>query len=168
MLGVTPAYLWVKVLHYLRKPAVVDVKVAEKTQVKGVKNYPRKLVERTSGRFSLRDVATYYSGQLHQKEALDMIQMYIPLSIEERFADMWRSGPKNEIPSHVSWHERLRQLLSPEVQLQEEMNVERVYLLFAELLIQQSRSADPEYADRLLSLIEVKKEKRKRDYNWMD
>ena len=119
-------------------------------------------------RFSLRDVATYYSGQLHQKEALDMIQMYIPESIEERFADMWRSGPKNVTPNHVSWHERLKQLLSPEVQLQEEMNVERVYLLFAELLIQQSRSADPEYADRLLSLIEIKKEKRKRDYNWMD
>jgi hypothetical protein len=121
-------------------------------------------------RFSLRDVATYYSGQIHQKEALDMIQMYIPESIEEKFADMWRSGPKNEIPSHVSWHERLRQLLSPEVQLREEMDVERVYLLFAELLIQQSASADPEYADRLLSLIEIKKsgKKKKRDYNWMD
>ena len=54
-------------------------------------------------RFSLRDVATYYSGQLHQKEALDMLQNYIPESIEERFADMWREGKKNEIPSHVSW-----------------------------------------------------------------
>jgi len=119
-------------------------------------------------RFSLRDVATYYSGQLHQKEALDMLQNYIPESIEERFADMWREGKKNEIPSHVSWHERLKQLLSPEVQLREEMDVEGVYLLFAELLIQQSRSANPEYANRLLSLIEVKKDKRKRDYNWMD
>jgi len=99
-----------------------------------------------------------------------MIQMYIPESIEEKFADMWRSGPKNETPSHVSWHEKLKQLLSPEVQLREEMDVERVYLLFAELLIQQSTSADPEYADRLLSLIETKKKNKikGRDYNWMD
>jgi hypothetical protein len=102
------------------------------------------------------------------QEALDMIQMYIPESIEERFAEMWRSGPKNEVPSHVSWHERLRQLLSPEVQLHEEMDVEKIYLLFAELLILQSKTADPEYADRLLSLIEIKKNKRKRNYNWMD
>ena len=119
-------------------------------------------------RFSLRDVATFYSGQLHQKEALDMIQMYIPESIEERFADMWRSGPKNEIPTHVSWHEKLKLLLEAEAELPERMDIEAVYLLFAELLIQQSRSADPEYANRLLSLIEVKKDKRKRDYNWMD
>ena len=118
--------------------------------------------------FSLRDVATFYSGQLHQKEALDFLQNYIPVSIEERFEDLWRGGPKNEIPSHVSWHERLKQLLEPEAQLHEEMDVEKVYLLFAELLIQQSKSANPEYADRLLSLIEIKKNKQKRDYNWMD
>ena len=111
-------------------------------------------------KFSLRDVATYYSGQVHQKEALDMIQMYIPESIEERFADMWRSGPKNEVPSHVSWHERLRQLLSPEVQLHEEMDVEKIYLLFAELLIQQSSNADPEYASKLLDLIALKRAKK--------
>ena len=111
-------------------------------------------------KFSLRDVATYYSGQLHQKEALDMIQMYIPESIEERFADMWRSGPKNEVPSHVSWHERLRQLLSPEVQLHEEMDVEKIYLLFAELLILQSSNADPEYASKLLDLIALKRAKK--------
>ena len=89
-----------------------------------------------------------------------MIQMYIPESIEERFADMWRSGPKNEIPSHVSWHERLRQLLSPEVQLHEEMDVEKIYLLFAELLIQQSSAADPEYASKLLDLIALKRAKK--------
>ena len=89
-----------------------------------------------------------------------MIQMYIPESIEEKFADMWRSGPKNEIPSHVSWHERLRQLLSPEVQLHEEMDVEKIYLLFAELLILQSSNADPEYASKLLDLIALKRAKK--------
>ena len=110
--------------------------------------------------FSLRDVATYYSGQLHQKEALDMIQMYIPESIEERFADMWRSGPKNEIPTHVSWHEKLKLLLEAEAQLPERMDVESVYLLFAELLIQQSSAADPEYASKLLDLIALKRAKK--------
>ena len=89
-----------------------------------------------------------------------MIQMYIPESIEERFAEMWRSGPKNEIPTHVSWHEKLKQLLSPEFQLREEMDVESVYLLFAELLIQQSSSADPEYASKLLDLIALKRAKK--------
>jgi hypothetical protein len=111
-------------------------------------------------RFSLRDVATYYSGQLHQKEALDMIQMYIPESIEERFAEMWRSGPKNEIPTHVSWHEKLKLLLEAEANLPERMDVETVYLLFAELLIQQSSSADPEYASKLLDLIALKRAKK--------
>ena len=111
-------------------------------------------------KFSLRDVATYYSGQLHQKEALDMIQMYIPESIEERFADMWRSGPKNEIPTHVSWHEKLKLLLEAEANLPERMDVETVYLLFAELLIQQSSSADPEYASKLLDLIALKRAKK--------
>ena len=89
-----------------------------------------------------------------------MIQMYIPESIEERFAEMWRSGPKNETPNHVSWHERLRQLLSPEVQLHEEMDVEKIYLLFAELLILQSSNADPEYASKLLDLIALKRAKK--------
>jgi hypothetical protein len=111
-------------------------------------------------KFSLRDVATYYSGQLHQKEALDMIQMYIPESIEERFAEMWRSGPKNEIPTHVSWHEKLKLLLEAEANLPERMDVETVYLLFAELLIQQSSSADPEYASKLLDLIALKRAKK--------
>ena len=111
-------------------------------------------------KYSLRDVATYYSGQLHQKEALDMIQMYIPESIEERFADMWRSGPKNEIPTHVSWHEKLKLLLEAEAELPERMDVESVYLLFAELLIQQSSAADPEYASKLLDLIALKRAKK--------
>ena len=111
-------------------------------------------------KYSLRDVATYYSGQLHQKEALDMIQMYIPESIEERFAEIWCSGPKNEIPTHVSWHEKLKLLLEAEAELPERMDVETVYLLFAELLIQQSSSADPEYASKLLDLIALKRAKK--------
>ena len=111
-------------------------------------------------KYSLRDVATYYSGQLHQKEALDMLQMYIPLSIEERFAEMWRSGPKSAIPTHVSWHEKLKLLLEAEATLPERMDVETVYLLFAELLIQQSSSADPDYASKLLDLIALKREKK--------
>ena len=89
-----------------------------------------------------------------------MIQMYIPESIEERFADMWRSGPKNEIPTHVSWHEKLKLLLEAEATLPERMDVETVYLLFAELLIQQSSSADPEYASKLLDLIALKRAKK--------
>ena len=111
-------------------------------------------------KYSLRDVATYYSGQLHQKEALDMLQMYIPLSIEERFAEMWSSGPKNVVPSHVTWHEKLKLLLEAEAELPERMDVESVYLLFAELLIQQSYAADPEYASKLLDLIALKRAKK--------
>ena len=111
-------------------------------------------------KFSLRDVATYYSGQLHQKEALDMIQMYIPESIEERFAEIWCSGPKCVVQTHVSWHEKLKLLLEAEAELPERMDVETVYLLFAELLIQQSSSANPEYASKLLDLIALKREKK--------
>ena len=111
-------------------------------------------------RFPLRDAATYYSGQLHQKEALDMIQMYIPESIEERFAEIWCSGPKSVVPTHVSWHEKLKLLLEAEDELPERMDVEAVYLLFAELLIQQSSSADPEYASKLLDVIAMKRAKK--------
>ena len=111
-------------------------------------------------KYSLRDVATYYSGQLHQKEALDFLQMYIPLSIEERFAEMWSSGKKSVIPSHVTWHEKLKLLLEAEAQLPERMDVESMYLLFAELLIQQSYAADPEYASKLLDLIALKRAKK--------
>ena len=89
-----------------------------------------------------------------------MIQMYIPESIEEKFADMWRSGPKNVTPNHVSWHEKLKLLLEAEAELPERMDVENVYLLFAELLIQQSSSADPEYASKLLDLIALKRAKK--------
>ena len=89
-----------------------------------------------------------------------MIQMYIPESIEERFAEMWRSGPKNVIPSHVTWHEKLKLLLEAEAQLPERMDVESIYLLFAEILIQQSSSADPEYASKLLDLIALKRAKK--------
>ena len=111
-------------------------------------------------KYSLRDVATYYSGQLHQKEALDFLQMYISLSIEERFAEMWSSGKKSVIPSHVTWHEKLKLLLEAESDLPERMDVETVYLLFAELLIQQSSAADPEYASKLLDLIALKRAKK--------
>ena len=89
-----------------------------------------------------------------------MIQMYIPESIEEKFADMWRSGPKNVTPNHVSWHEKLKLLLEAEAELPERMDVESVYLLFAELLIQQSSAADPEYASKLLDLIALKRAKK--------
>jgi len=111
-------------------------------------------------RYSLHDVVTYYTGQLHQKEALDYLQLNIPLSVEEIFAEKWRSGPKNAIPTHVSWHEKLKLLLEAEAELPERMDVETVYLLFAELLIQQSSSADPEYASKLLDLIALKRAKK--------
>ena len=89
-----------------------------------------------------------------------MIQMYIPESIEERFAEIWCSGPKNVIPTHVSWHEKLKLLLEAEAELPERMDIESVYLLFAELLIQQSSNADPEYASKLLDLIALKRAKK--------
>ena len=111
-------------------------------------------------RYSLHDVVTYYTGQLHQKEALDYLQLNISPSVEEVFAEKWRSGPKNVIPSHVTWHEKLKLLLEAEAQLPERMDVESVYLLFAELLIQQSSAADPEYASKLLDLIALKRAKK--------
>ena len=89
-----------------------------------------------------------------------MLQMYIPRSIEERFAELWSSGPKNVVPSHVTWHEKLKLLLEAEAELPERMDVESIYLLFAELLIQQSSSANPEYASKLLDLIALKREKK--------
>ena len=89
-----------------------------------------------------------------------MLQMYIPLSSEERFAEMWSSGKKSVVPTHVSWHEILKLLLEAEAQLPERMDVESVYLLFAELLIQQSSAADPEYASKLLDLIALKRAKK--------
>ena len=89
-----------------------------------------------------------------------MLQMYIPRSIEERFAELWSSGPKNVVPSHVTWHEKLKLLLEAEAELPERMDVESIYLLFAELLIQQSSAADPEYAAKLLELIALKRAKK--------
>ena len=111
-------------------------------------------------RFSLRDVATYYSGQVHQDDALDFLEHHTCPGIAEQFCDRWQFGKKNAIPSHVSWHEKLKLLLEAEAQLPERMDVETVYLLFAELLIQQSSSADPEYASKLLDLIALKRAKR--------
>ena len=111
-------------------------------------------------KFSLRDVATYYSGQVHQDDALDFLEHHTCPGIAEQFCDRWQFGKKNAIPSHVSWHEKLKLLLEAEAQLPERMDVESVYLLFAELLIQQSSSADPEYASKLLDLIALKRAKR--------
>ena len=111
-------------------------------------------------RYRLHDVITYYTGQIHQKEALDYLQLCISDRDAEIFADKWRSGPKNVIPSHVTWHEKLKLLLEAEAELPERMDVESVYLLFAELLIQQSSAADPEYASKLLDLIALKRAKK--------
>ena len=111
-------------------------------------------------KFSLRDVATYYSGQVHQDDALDFLEHHTCPGIAEQFCDRWQFGKKNAIPSHVSWHEKLKLLLEAEAELPERMDVETVYLLFAELLIQQSSSANPEYASKLLDLIALKREKK--------
>ena len=111
-------------------------------------------------KFSLRDVATYYSGQVHQDDALDFLEHHTCPGIAEQFCDRWQFGKKNAIPSHVSWHEKLKLLLEAEAELPERMDVETVYLLFAELLIQQSSSADPEYASKLLDLIALKRAKK--------
>jgi len=115
---------------------------------------------------NFRDASRFYSGQIHQDEALDFLQHHTPPGIMDGFVSRWRSGRKNETPSHVSWHEKLNQLLEREGTPPERMDVETVYLLFAELLIHQSSTADPEYASRLLGLIAPKK--KKQDYNWMD
>ena len=117
-------------------------------------------------RFSLRDVATYYSGQVHQDDALDFLEHHTCPGIAEQFCDRWQFGRKNVIPSHISWREKLKLLLEADEELPKSLDVESVYLLFAELLIQQSATANPEYASRLLDLISPKK--KKRDYNWMD
>ena len=111
-------------------------------------------------KISLRDVATYYSGQVHQDEALDFLEHHTCPGIAEQFCDRWQFGKKNAIPSHVSWHEKLKLLLEAEAELPERMDIESVYLLFAELLIQQSSVADPEYASKLLDLIALKRAKR--------
>ena len=110
-------------------------------------------------RFSLRDVATYYSGQVHQDDALDFLEHHTCPGIAESFCQRWTQGKKNVNPSHVSWHEKLTQLLEQEDKPPERMDVETVYLLFAELLIHQSRDADPSYASKLLDLIAHKKQK---------
>ena len=115
---------------------------------------------------NFRDVARFYCGQIHQDEALDFLQHQTSPGIMDGFVTRWISGRKNETPSHVSWHERLTQLLGPDGELPEHLDVEGVYLLFAELLIQQSSSANPEYAKRLVELL--KPNKTKKSNNWMD
>jgi hypothetical protein len=52
---------------------------------------------------SLRDVAKYYNNQEHQNFALDFLQDQIPPGTMAKFSDLWRSGPKNNIPSTGSW-----------------------------------------------------------------
>ena len=52
---------------------------------------------------SLRDVAKYYNNQEHQNFALDFLQDQIPPGTLAKFSDLWRSGPKNSIPSTGSW-----------------------------------------------------------------
>lgn len=52
---------------------------------------------------SLRDVAKYYNNQEHQNFALDFLQEQLPPGILAKFSDLWRSGPKNAIPSNGSW-----------------------------------------------------------------
>jgi len=52
---------------------------------------------------SLRDVAKYYNNQEHQNFALDFLQDQIPPGTLAKFSDLWRSGPKNTIPSNGSW-----------------------------------------------------------------
>jgi hypothetical protein len=53
---------------------------------------------------SLRDVAKYYSDQEHQNFALDFLEDNTPPGILAKFSDLWRSGPKNTIPSNGSWN----------------------------------------------------------------
>ena len=52
---------------------------------------------------SLRDVAKYYNNQEHQNFALDFLQENLAPGILAKFSDLWRSGPKNQIPSNGSW-----------------------------------------------------------------
>lgn len=52
---------------------------------------------------SLRDVAKYYNNQEHQNFALDFLQENLAPGILAKFSDLWRSGPKNQIPSTGSW-----------------------------------------------------------------
>jgi hypothetical protein len=52
---------------------------------------------------SLRDVAKYYNNQEHQNFALDFLEDQIPPGTLAKFSDLWRSGPKNTIPSTGSW-----------------------------------------------------------------
>ena len=52
---------------------------------------------------SLRDVAKYYNNQEHQNFALDFLQEQLPPGTLAKFSDLWRSGPKNTIPSNGSW-----------------------------------------------------------------
>lgn len=52
---------------------------------------------------SLRDVAKYYNNQEHQNFALDFLEEHVAPGILAKFSDLWRSGPKNTIPSNGSW-----------------------------------------------------------------
>lgn len=43
---------------------------------------------------SLRDVAKYYNEKPHQNDALDFLQDHTSPGVLAKFADLWRSGPK--------------------------------------------------------------------------
>ena len=43
---------------------------------------------------SLRDVAKYYNEKQHQNDALDFLQDHTSPGVLAKFADLWRSGPK--------------------------------------------------------------------------
>jgi len=51
---------------------------------------------------SLRDVAKYYNEKPHQDYALDFLQDQIPPGTLEKFAQLWRSGPKQH-PNYVKY-----------------------------------------------------------------
>lgn len=51
---------------------------------------------------SLRDVAKYYNEKPHQDYALDFLQEQIPSGTLEKFAQLWRSGPKQH-PNYVKY-----------------------------------------------------------------
>lgn len=56
-------------------------------------------VSSSTAEIRLRDVAMYYNNQEHQNFALDFLQDHIPDGILAKFADYWKSGPKNVVPN---------------------------------------------------------------------
>jgi GH24 family phage-related lysozyme (muramidase) len=50
----------------------------------------------------LLDVIEYYKGLNHQKKALSYLQTNIPKPILDKFAELWRTAPKDEPKQHRS------------------------------------------------------------------